>query len=56
MNLVLMWFAAFGIWPFARPPHDFSTLGSVADLLIHWVAMTALLVGLLARYREARGR
>jgi polyferredoxin len=53
--LSLLWFAIFGLWPFAHPPHDFSTPLSVLDIALHWAALFTLFILVIENHpRTAR--
>lgn len=42
IDLVALWVALFGMWPFADPGHSFDTALSVVDVVLHWVAFGVL--------------
>jgi hypothetical protein len=42
IDIVLLWLAAFGVWPIADPGHEGSTLLSNLDIAIHIGATFAL--------------
>jgi hypothetical protein len=49
-DALLLWISLFGVWPVADPGHEWDTLGSRIDLLVHMVGW----VGLGLRWRVVR--
>lgn len=50
VDLALVWLFLFGVWPFADPGHDATTLLSALDLMLHLLAA----VWLWRRWRIVR--
>lgn len=50
LDLVLVWFLLFGVWPFLDPGHDLDTTWSVVDVVLHYAAIAWL----VARWRVVR--
>jgi len=48
--LTLLWVSACGVWPFAHPEHNFSTVLGTIDLILHWAATTSLLCLVIANH------
>ena len=44
MIYVLLWPALFGVWPFAHPDHDFTTLMGALDLILHYSALAVFVL------------